>query len=115
MHAMPCVILRRTTTTTMPNTIKLRSSDDETFEVDEDVALYVSIDRRRRERRKTTTTHMNEFIHSLLPTDERVCCFTFNRATIAACLKRFDPSLKVRARVDIKYRDGFGKGKQTSS
>ena len=28
----------------MPNTIKLRSSDDETFEVDEDVALYVSID-----------------------------------------------------------------------
>ena len=73
----------------------------------------------RSTRRKTTTTHMNSFIdsfiHSLLPTDERVCCFTFNRATIVACLKRFDPSLKVRARVDIKYRDGFGKGKQTSS
>ena len=49
-HARACVITTRTadrytharTTTTMPNTIKLRSSDDETFEVDEDVALYVS-------------------------------------------------------------------------
>ena len=35
-HSLPRV------TTTMPNTIKLRSSDDETFEVDEDVALCVS-------------------------------------------------------------------------
>ena len=85
-----------TTTTTMPNTIKLRSSDDETFEVDEDVALYVSIDDDA-----TEDDDAHEFIHSfidsLLPTDERVCCFTFNRATIVACLKRFDPSLKVRA------------------
>ena len=45
------------TTRTMPNTIKLRSSDDETFEVDEDVALYVSIDRRRDGRRRRARIH----------------------------------------------------------
>ena len=53
------------TTRTMPNTIKLRSSDDETFEVDEDVALYVSTDgwtedATRRERR------IHSFIHSFI-------------------------------------------------
>ena len=45
----------------MPNTIKLRSSDDETFEVDEDVALYVSIDDDA-----TEDDDAHEFIHSFI-------------------------------------------------
>ena len=48
----------------MPNTIKLRSSDDETFEVDEDVALYVSIDAT-----EDDDDDAHEFIHSFITTD----------------------------------------------
>ena len=49
-HSLPRV------TPTMPNTIKLRSSDDETFEVDEDVALCVSTTTTRMTTTTTTTT-----------------------------------------------------------